>query len=208
MSNLIITIISIALVAITVLVGAYYGGTAFNNYQAKTAALAVRNKVEQIVAATKLWEADHGQSFEAGAISNGAISVYNLVPVLVPTYMQSFTDANLNIIPEQGQGMNYYSQWIVSHDNLVNGSYNLDPNNPPFYFTINLNGTYALNDSDKQNWINICFGAAHLARGAAALPLLGVNQANVDQAGTFDCFTDNPPSECESNCAMHIIYKM
>ena len=78
MSNLIITIISIALVAVAALMGAYYGGTAFLQGQAKAQANALINQGQQIAAAWQVYAANNGGSRN--------ITVWSS---LVPTYLQS-----------------------------------------------------------------------------------------------------------------------
>lgn len=55
MANLIITIISIALVAVAALMGAYYGGTAFLEAQSKANANTILNQGRQINAAIRTW---------------------------------------------------------------------------------------------------------------------------------------------------------
>lgn len=59
MSNLIITIISIALVAVAALVGVYYGGQAFHSSQAKGRANALVSQVQQYLAAANLYLLDN-----------------------------------------------------------------------------------------------------------------------------------------------------
>ncbi|HRJ12306.1 MAG TPA: hypothetical protein PKW15_03570 [Alphaproteobacteria bacterium] len=86
MANLIITIISIALVAVAALMGAYYGGTAFMEGQAKARAVKVINDFAQIEGAIKLYGVNNaGTSVLPGA------PFYNPVAgdwsVLIPTYM-------------------------------------------------------------------------------------------------------------------------
>jgi type II secretory pathway pseudopilin PulG len=65
MANLIITIIAIALVAIAALMGAYYGGTAFNKGQEKAKASSIMNQAAQIQAAIQMWRVDHGTDFQS-----------------------------------------------------------------------------------------------------------------------------------------------
>ncbi len=55
MANLIITIISIALVAVAALMGAYYGGAAFLEGSAKANANMIMNQALQINSAVMLW---------------------------------------------------------------------------------------------------------------------------------------------------------
>jgi len=60
LSNLIITIISIALVAVLAIVGIFYGGAAFENGQAKAYANAIAEQAQQINNAAVQWQADNG----------------------------------------------------------------------------------------------------------------------------------------------------
>lgn len=78
MANLIITIISIALVAVAALMGAYYGGNAFLQGQAKAQANSLVNKGQQIGAAWQIYAADHGGSRTITPFSS-----------LVPAYLQA-----------------------------------------------------------------------------------------------------------------------
>lgn len=60
MFNLIITIISIALVAVLAIASIYYGGSAFNQGSAKAAAATMVNQAQQIAGANTLFMADTG----------------------------------------------------------------------------------------------------------------------------------------------------
>ncbi len=60
MSNLIITVISIALVAVAALVATYYGGTAFSMASYKSKANTVLEQGKQLAAAWQLWSLDNG----------------------------------------------------------------------------------------------------------------------------------------------------
>ncbi|HCM83097.1 MAG TPA: hypothetical protein DIS76_00840 [Rhodospirillaceae bacterium] len=64
MANLIITIISIALVAVAALMGAYYGGAAFMEGSAKAGASRMINEARQIEGALHLWRLDNGNSID------------------------------------------------------------------------------------------------------------------------------------------------
>ncbi len=78
MANLIITIIGIALVAITILVGAYYGGQAYNDYTINTKANTLMNELAQLSAAANLYMADHAQTlFEQGQIGTDLSSSFD-----------------------------------------------------------------------------------------------------------------------------------
>jgi len=61
MFSLIITIISIALVAALALATLYYGGDAFNKGQAQAQAAKVRNQGQQLLGAAELFKANHGR---------------------------------------------------------------------------------------------------------------------------------------------------
>jgi len=60
MSNLIITIISIALVAVVALIGIWYGGSAFSNTSVTAQANTMIAHAEQIASAMRLWSMDNG----------------------------------------------------------------------------------------------------------------------------------------------------
>ena len=93
MANLIITIISIALVAVAALMGAYYGGIAFSDGAAKSNATQLMQEAQQIVTAWKLRAVDNGGSY--------ALSDWNPVsgsPDLVPQYLSTFP-----VVPTAGQ---------------------------------------------------------------------------------------------------------
>lgn len=63
MANLIITVISIALVAVAALMGAYYGGTAFMDGQAKAHANYLIESGKQLAGAWQLYANDHVGSY-------------------------------------------------------------------------------------------------------------------------------------------------
>ena len=69
MANLIITIISIALVAVAALMGAYYGGTAFSSGQAKSLASTLVSQGQQIAAAWAIQTADNNGGRNIAAVS-------------------------------------------------------------------------------------------------------------------------------------------
>lgn len=69
MANLIITIISIALVAVAALMGAYYGGTAFSSGQAKSLASTLVSQGQQIAAAWAIQTADNNGTRNIASIN-------------------------------------------------------------------------------------------------------------------------------------------
>jgi len=71
MSNLIITIISIALVAIAALMAAWYGGSAFSNGAVTAQANTMIAQAEQIASAIRLWSSDNGGQ-QTASIANGS----------------------------------------------------------------------------------------------------------------------------------------
>jgi len=60
MSNLVITIISIALAAIIAIMGMWYGGSAFTNSSANAQATTMIVQADQIANAIRLWSSDNG----------------------------------------------------------------------------------------------------------------------------------------------------
>ena len=91
MANLIITIISIALIAVATLMGAYYGGQAFLNAQLKARVNEINNVLDQIAAGVHVYSGLNGvETFPAGATSSNAVSNY-----LTPTYLQPIPDADI-----------------------------------------------------------------------------------------------------------------
>lgn len=93
MANLIITIISIALVAVAALMGAYYGGAAFLQGQAKARANAWLNQAQQIVAADNVWTLNNSGL----PLTNGTAGICDLACMqskLVAQYITSIPRIN------------------------------------------------------------------------------------------------------------------
>lgn len=67
MANLIITVISIALVAVAALMGAHYGGQAYMDGQAKARANELMAKAGQIANAWRMYAVNHGGSYTLSA---------------------------------------------------------------------------------------------------------------------------------------------
>jgi hypothetical protein len=80
MSNLIITIISIALVAVAALMGAYYGGSAFLQGQSKARTNQFINIGNQIISSWTYYAVDNGGSWTILNINS-----------LIPTYLTENT---------------------------------------------------------------------------------------------------------------------
>lgn len=85
MANLIITVISIALVAVAALMGAYYGGEAFLNGQVKSQANQLIETSKQIATAWQMYAVNNG--------GNYVLTDYNwqdgTMTDLVPVYLSS-----------------------------------------------------------------------------------------------------------------------
>lgn len=103
MANLIITIISIALVAVAALMGAYYGGNAFINAQNKARAGTLVTQSSQIIAALKLWQIANYADITLGPAWNGVAGTSSS---LVPDYLTQ--------IPRPPAG---YNNWLVGYVN-------------------------------------------------------------------------------------------
>lgn len=77
MANLIITIIAIALVAVAALMGAYYGGTAFNQGQEQAKKSTLLNEAAQIVAAITMYDAMEDTNLTTGSAAMTALKTNN-----------------------------------------------------------------------------------------------------------------------------------
>lgn len=71
MANLIITVISIALVAVAALMGAYYGGQAFMDGQAKAKANTVAAGFSQVDAALQVYNSQTGSIYNFPGAGGG-----------------------------------------------------------------------------------------------------------------------------------------
>ena len=187
MANLIITIISIALVAVAALLGAYYGGQAFTNYQEKAQGLALQNTMQQISAAIKLWEVDHGQTMTTA----GVTTIGTIASQLVPTYLQSFLDANGNLVPNPHGGSN---TTVRDTNDLSNG--NIPKTTKYLAITYQSNDPGAT-DVDVQNFVRACKGAARVGHGTA----VPTDQTQVGLSGPFDCMGTGNIDNCLAGAA-------
>lgn len=84
MANLIITIISIALVAVAALMSAYYGGQAYQNAQAKAKANEIINSANQIASAVQVWKTSTLKTDQSYPHWNPPVS-----STLIPSYLTS-----------------------------------------------------------------------------------------------------------------------
>jgi hypothetical protein len=97
MANLIITIISIALVAVAAIMGAYYGGTAFLQGQAKAKAVRVINAAEQITSALNVYSANHGgaRGMSRSDLLNGYLTEIPNLDSVLPSFYDTDTDPSM-----------------------------------------------------------------------------------------------------------------
>ncbi len=72
MANLIITIISIAIVGIAAAMGVYYGGVAYENAQINALANAIMNDANQLLGAARVWSSVNGYQDISGMGTAGA----------------------------------------------------------------------------------------------------------------------------------------
>ena len=216
MANLIITIISIALVAVATIVGAYYGGIAFQNYQAKAQVLAISNKMGQIVTAVKLWEGETGQNF-VNTYYNTSAPYYGSIPkgafnVLVPKYLQSDDFQHHQIIATPSYDDSDDNHAGDAHSGLTilsqSNPYQAQLNDGPYYLSVGINFGN-ISAADKPGIVNLCKAAISMARGTGQA---AVSWSNRKAGGQFDCeITNNgaSPDDCLiNNCGMVFNYKM
>jgi hypothetical protein len=133
MANLIITIISIALVAVAALMGAYYGGSAFLQGQSKAYANSFVGQGEQIIAAWSIYAADNGGSWtlaNVAALSSSTPAYLQSAPVppssaVASTTPSVWTLANLSDI-SAGTSITYNAAYVgVKADSSGNNICNL-----------------------------------------------------------------------------------
>ena len=174
MANLIITVISIALFAVAAIMGAYYGGTAFMDGQAK----ARSNKIINVMTQTEL--------------------AYNLCIAQEPNGRSNESACNGN----DGGGGTMVSKGYLSADPIEqicnNGSFYCDETGYGFgtpigdgFFDVTFYGGYPTSEASKmKNAIELCKLVAKNSRGENALPLLYDNPNAFDQK--MDCaYGDN-----------------
>jgi len=139
MANLIITIISIALVAVIALAGIYYGSAAYSTYQVRAKATEIISKMRQIKAAALLWQTDHpGQSY----------------PTIDPTGVVASCDADSNSVYECWSNVlpynNQYLNGITSEEAFTGLSGNARGNSGGFAAGISY-GNYGIHRGDVDN---------------------------------------------------------
>ncbi|HCM83720.1 MAG TPA: hypothetical protein PKW15_04380 [Alphaproteobacteria bacterium] len=174
MANLIITIISVALVAVAAIMGSWYGGQAFQSGQAKARATKIVSDQNQLAAAWHLYALNNGMSYR---MPSGYTHITFWSDVMVPQYLNSVPRASFyqaeafnpqasyinkstgtlhsatTII--EGNAVNIYlltesHSWTVCHEYIAlageAGAY--VPRSPPGYAI-----SFSSVDFDKVQWI-------------------------------------------------------
>jgi len=188
MANLIITIISIALVAVAALMGAYYGGAAFLNGQAKANANAAVSQGEQQVAAWSVYAADRSGNWTLSALA--ALSATS------PTaYVTS-----LPISPGGVTSSTTVSAWTLVNLSDVSGG--TSANYDGVYFRL----------TDDTAGLNVCNNVAIMIGGSAATPTktsVANNIFGLTPSGRkFDCiYFDASATAATTSTPKYIYYR-
>lgn len=163
MANLIITIISIALVAVAALMGAYYGGQAFFGGQAKARANQIISNANQIAGAIQVWQSANARGandYPAWNHSTGASST------LIPDYL-----ASMPLLEHEDTSRRYFGLLKVEGGTLepmdveaVAGAGSLSA---PSYF---LGLYYILNESSSVGSGAVCSAINQIVKNDPSVP--------------------------------------
>jgi len=186
MANLIITIISIALVAVAALMGAYYGGTAFLEGQAKAYANASASQGEQQVAAWSIYAADRG-------------GVWNLTSLAVlssttPAYLSSLPSAPGGVVTSLSTGI---SAWTLVDLSAAPGAAT-DPYDAVYYQL-----------ADNSAGVATCNLIAQMIGGTSAAPSSAAASTDIliNTARKFDCVYVGSALTAASTVPKYIYYR-
>lgn len=158
MANLIITIISIALVGVAALMGAYYAGEAFYSGQAKAKANSIVNAANQIEGAVRIWASSNlktNTDYPDWNSVNGTSS--QLISAYLTQMPRPFEDKKFELL-------------------MVNGSGNLAPltdngvTNGPIPASGYLLGLYMRLDDVPADTFPICKEINRISVGNTAVP--------------------------------------
>ena len=198
MANLIITVISIALVAVAALMGAYYGGNAFMDGQIKAKTNQMKGSLEQVAAAINLYDAQTGIKYKDAITGSNIASGANKA-LLVPNY--------LSIIPLLPKvDPDYFTDIFFAAGG---------PSTPNQYYLIT---NASPSGNNLPNLEKVCAEVAHQARGANGTPIQSLDYW-INATGKFDCVFVNQSSastpatfdQCLSDnitCAINIVYRV
>ncbi len=192
MANLIITVISIALVAVAALMGAYYGGTAFLSGQAKSFANTLVTQGDQITSSWALKAADNG----------GSWTITNLTDLTgsTPPYLSSAPVAPTQAIASSSVSpyATLTSAWTFADISSLPGS------------TTTFNGVYVQIKNDDTG-LSICKQVAQIIGGSTAVPTqVTVSTALVlSPSRKFDCtyYNSTPSTAVTSTNPMFMYYR-
>lgn len=160
MANLIITIISIALVAVAALMGAYYGGTAFLQGQTKAYANTFVSQGEQLIAAWSIYSADHGGNWTITALGDLSNS---------PSYITSVPVTPVGVTASSG--VTAWTPVNMSNTALSTG----------------YNGVYVGLTNDTGG-LSVCNLVAQMIGGSSATPTRATSATNVsNNTAKFGC---------------------
>ena len=188
MANLIITVISIALVAVAALMGVYYGGSAFLDGQTRAKFNQLMSGAEQISAAATLYSLSHNGQLDDGNIPGNPTA--DALNFLVPNY--------LSVVPKKiDEGAGFLLQ------DLPTGG------------LTNTNGvTYSI-QSNTSTTLRLCEMIAKAARGPTGTPKkqFGVNRYNLlpTNGGKFDCLwfpNDESATVPDSSDGFGFVYRI
>ena len=180
MANLIITIISIALVAVAALMGAYYGGSAFLNGQAKANANAAVAQGEQQVAAWSVYTADRSGTWTLSSISALSATTPTAYLTTLPLSPAGITNA---ASPPTGANQTISTAGGWNLVNLSDISSGTSTNYDAVFFRL----------TDDQAGVNTCNNVATMIGGSAAVPTQTSVSNNLLSGGfstdgrKFDC---------------------
>lgn len=188
MANLIITIISIALVAVAALMGAYYGGSAFIQGQAKANANTTIAQGEQIAGAWATYAADRGGAWD---MSNLSMLSTNSYLTSIPTPPASVANASGDLST---------AQWRLVNLSSVPGA------------SSNFNAVY-YQLADTNAGVNVCNYVAQAIAGSSGTPQSIA--ASTDLRGAvstrkFDCVyvgTSSIPLAADSAVQKYVFYR-
>lgn len=205
MANLIITVISIALVAVAALMGAYYGGSAFMEGQEKAKVNRLVSAWEQTSAAVTLYKAETGNDLASQAPDQYAWRGFD--DFLVPKYLSQAP------FPNTSDNEIFSNFTLNQYISLRSGNSN-DPNDGGGYFMSVGVGTDETNDGAKE-LLRVCKKISQLSRGENASPI-AMTDYTLTNFGKFDCgwISDGSATsfdECAVNdayCSITFAYRL
>ena len=123
MANLIITIVSIALVAVAAVMAIFYGGVAFENAQYDADANAIMNEATQILQAARMWDSDNMQTDISGM---GAAGSQNIgISILIQKHYLSQWPSIGNIVSGSTTVYAFNSAGTTSNSTYDSGIYSI-----------------------------------------------------------------------------------